>query len=344
MQKVVFTICSNNYLAQALVLGNTLYKHNNGWKYVIGLVDKYSDSVSYQSLGFDFVSVEEIGIPDFEQMVNRYDIVELNTAVKPFYFNYFLNSVEEGDIVMYLDPDIMVYDSFFRLEDFLQRYNITLIPHCQSPIPMDNYKPQEEDILNSGIYNLGFLAVVKSEPTIEMINWWAERLAEKAYIDFEKGLFTDQIWQNLVPLYFSQVGIFRNKGYNVAYWNLHERNIVIRENKWYVVDDKESVPLIFFHFSGYNPLNQDRFSKYQNRFDLQDSQALRNLCGRYRSLLLEADYEFYIRNKCWYQQRKEEEKTQARKKRLQEMPIFKRYLRVLILELIRRFNIQLNID
>ena len=38
--KIAFTICSLNYFAQALSLGESLSKTNPHYKYVIGLVDR----------------------------------------------------------------------------------------------------------------------------------------------------------------------------------------------------------------------------------------------------------------------------------------------------------------
>ena len=39
-QKIAFTICSINYLAQAIALGNSLTSQNADYDFKIGLVDK----------------------------------------------------------------------------------------------------------------------------------------------------------------------------------------------------------------------------------------------------------------------------------------------------------------
>jgi len=38
--KLAFTICSANYLAQAIALGDSLLQHNPSYTFVIGLVDE----------------------------------------------------------------------------------------------------------------------------------------------------------------------------------------------------------------------------------------------------------------------------------------------------------------
>jgi len=46
--KIAFTICSLNYFAQALSLGESLNKTNPQYQYVIGLVDKIDELYKYE--------------------------------------------------------------------------------------------------------------------------------------------------------------------------------------------------------------------------------------------------------------------------------------------------------
>ena len=170
MTYTVFTLCSNNYLSQAIVLGQSLLRANPVWKYVIGLVDKRDVTIDYDKMGFDIVDVDQVGIVDLEDMVHRYSVIELNTAVKPYYFKYLFLYRNTGDVVVYLDPDIYVYKPLLELEFVMQKHDIALIPHCLSAIPLDGCIPIEEDILNTGIYNLGFLAVKKTETGLNMVD------------------------------------------------------------------------------------------------------------------------------------------------------------------------------
>src|SRR5678810_880006 len=86
---IAFTIFSNNYLPKARILGESILRHNPGVRFIIGLVDLRDETIDYQALGpCEILPVDEIGIPKFDEMVLRYDLVDLNTAVKPFYFRY----------------------------------------------------------------------------------------------------------------------------------------------------------------------------------------------------------------------------------------------------------------
>ena len=149
-------ICSNNYLAQAITLGNSLLQHNPEYSFKIGLVDKRIPQINYELLPFETVEVESIGITAFDEMFKRYSITELNTAVKPFYFKYFFNSLPETDRFIYLDPDIFVYWSFGELEQILELNEIVITPHFTSPINDDKFQA-ENDFLNAGFTTLALL-------------------------------------------------------------------------------------------------------------------------------------------------------------------------------------------
>jgi hypothetical protein len=106
--KIAFTICSLNYFAQALSLGESLSRTNPQFKYVIGLVDKLDEF--YKSGDEELISlvkkhniveIDKLDIPDFEKFSLKYDIMELNTAVKPYYFDYFFRNTNDLEYVVY---------------------------------------------------------------------------------------------------------------------------------------------------------------------------------------------------------------------------------------------------
>jgi len=337
MKSTIFTICSNNYLAQALSLGKSVTKYNSDYQFVIGLVDKKCSSIDYTKIRFDIIEVEEIGVPDFSQMIDRYNITELNTAVKPFFFKYFWEKQDKTNSIIYLDPDIYVYNSFIELEKLLEIYDIILTPHCTNPID-DDKLPSENNFLNAGLYNLGFLAIRKTENAKIMINWWAKRLVDKAYNNFEKGMFTDQLWMNFTPLFFKNVCISLNPGYNMAYWNLHERSISYSSENYYV--NNESL-LVFYHFSGFDPTTPDSISKYQNRFSFEERPELIKLFNAYKNELFKEGYNYYISFKCKYVEIKETLDNKKINLKLNNLSFFKRFVRSIILRTIRFYKIDL---
>ncbi len=295
---LAFTLCSVNYLAQAHTLGNSLTKHNPDIKFIIGLVDKLeTKEIDYSKLpDYPLLEVDKINIADFDEMCDRYDITELNTAVKPFYFDFFLNNHSEASNIIYFDPDIIIFEALTQLQLNLEKYNIVVTPHITTSYN-DTLWQSEEDIINTGIFNFGFVAIKRSDEAKKMVKWWCEKLKFECKIDLCNGLFVDQHWAEFFPVYFNNVLIDKDLGNNVAYWNLHERFCYRLDGKWYI---NKNIPLIFFHYSGYLIAKPDDVSKYQNRINFDARPDIIPLFELYKNLLL-VNNELYWKNfKCDY--------------------------------------------
>ena len=57
--KIGFTICSNNYLAQAKILQTSFLVHNPDYKFFIGLVDQLDPAINYKNQFNDSVILIE---------------------------------------------------------------------------------------------------------------------------------------------------------------------------------------------------------------------------------------------------------------------------------------------
>jgi hypothetical protein len=335
---LAFTLCSNNYLAQAITLGNSLIFHNPACKFVIGLVDRKNSSIDYSDVPFEIVEVENIGIFDFKELYLKYNITELNTAVKPFYFHYFFSDRRDITSVIYLDPDILVYSPLKEVEKELMGSEIIITPHFTTPLN-DNKLQTEEDFLNAGLYNLGFIAVKNSPEGNRMIHWWAERLRNKAFIDLKRGLFTDQIWINFVPLFFKKVKILNHPGYNLAYWNLHERLLSEGAGEYLV---NEKYPLVFYHFSGFNPLIPEILSKYQNRYTFEGRPDVLKLFIEYSEKLYLNGYKSFIDYPNVFSEIKNKLDLKKRKAKVHSLSFLIRVFRIIVLKVSKRHDLLLD--
>ncbi len=295
--RIVFTLCSNNYLAQAKTLGDSVIEHNPGYEFVIGLVDRKRNNIDYDSfLPHKIIELETVGVQNFDELCERYDIIELNTAVKPFFFKFLFREHPDVRGAIYLDPDIMVFGSLESIYQDLNQYSLAITPHILSPIGFDGHRPEENVFLNFGIYNLGFIAVANLPEGLRFLEWWGERTLSLGYIRTQEGLFVDQLWINLATVFFQNVKVILNPGLNVAYWNLHERKLS-RRGGTFVVND--SVPLVFYHFSSYK-LQAPDISPYQNRYTFQDRPDVVELFDIYNTSLVANRHDFFSRIECDY--------------------------------------------
>lgn len=298
---IAFTICSNNYLAQAKVLIESLLKNSTNLKLYIGLCDEKNDAIDYNQFPCEIIEIKNIGIEDFDSLWEKYNIIELNTSVKASLFKYLIKQNPEANFIYYFDPDIELFNSLEYLnQEFEVHYDILLTPHILTSIPLDSKIPTENTFLNFGLYNLGFLGVrCNSLITKKFLDWWEERLLNIGYDRVCQGLFVDQLWINLIPIYFEKTKILIKKGYNFAPWNLHERiNFNKNDKNEYVMDDNSK--LVFYHFSNYKFSKPDVLASYYDRFTLEDSNILYNFYKIYLNKLLKNNIEEISKVECVY--------------------------------------------
>jgi glycosyltransferase involved in cell wall biosynthesis len=106
-------------------------------------------------------------------------------------------------------------------------------------------------------------------------------------VAFDRGLFVDQRWVDLVPGLFSSVTIHRDPGCNVAYWNLYHRHVEYSDGEHTV----NGSPLKFYHFSGFYPDHPDVVSKHQTRYTFRDIPVVKGLFDGYQDRLYANGYE-----------------------------------------------------
>ena len=301
MKNIVFTICSNNYLAQASLLAESFIRENPDFDFYIGLVDVIRPDIKYPVADNLYVVPCEEVVPaeQLSEMVRVYKIVELNTSVKPFYISYFFSNNPECKVI-YLDPDIYVYNSFKEVINLLDVYDFIITPHILSPIPLDDQFPQERVFVKYGIYNLGFIALRKGEQSISFVNWWKERLAVLCYSETQMGIFVDQSWVGFLPVYYRNVHISDHPGMNAAFWNLHERYYQVIDNRFYV---NKVHPLIFFHFSSFNLNDINSLAKNGTRYTLKDRPDLKKLFEDYGANFRNAKKMYNSNVECFYTKR-----------------------------------------
>jgi hypothetical protein len=273
------TIVASNYLEMARLLARSFLDQHPGSTFVVLLVDDREIPSIDDDVEIARLRQLPIEATDLDRMRTIYDVMELSTAVKPAFLRWLL---EQDDLACYLDPDIYVYRSFAELVDGARDVGIVLTPHVLEPIPRDGMAPTERNIMQSGMFNLGFIAV--GRPALGFLVWWQERLLVDAVSDVEVNLFTDQRWVDWVPVLFDHL-VCRDPGMNIAWWNIHERRLERRDDTLLA----NGSPVRFVHFSGYSPADPDTFSKHQiptPRTAHRPGSVIRELAGEYGERLL----------------------------------------------------------
>jgi len=284
-----FTICTKSYLAGALIWRNSLINYETAIRGLIYVVDAEAKDLpelcseakticlAYaDGLENDLRSACEDDIPDNLGMRERYNTIEYCTAIKPSIFLKLARQFPDC-VLHYFDPDISVFGNLLELRKFSELHSITLTPHMTTPTE-DNFRLSQLSVLRAGVFNFGYIGW---NPTIKsgwpLINWWQKMLNKNCRVALEEGIFTDQSW----GVFFCsspEVGILHDLAYNVAYWNLHERNLDWTAQSGYTCNGKR---LQFFHFSGYSPTFPSRLSLHQDRHQLDGLRGVSKICSEY---------------------------------------------------------------
>ncbi|MCQ8278416.1 glycosyltransferase [Acetobacteraceae bacterium KSS8] len=280
----IFTVCSNNYMPFARVLMESVRRWHPEASLFVCLSDEIVEWDGLYDGPFTVVEARTLSIPQFRRMSFQYDVMEFNTAVKPFMIDRLL---EDGfGTVLYLDPDISVYAYLGAvLQPLRDGASLVLTPHLHEPAELDS-DPSDITIMRSGIYNLGFLGVSNCAETRFIIRWWMRRLRHHCVNQQVDGLFVDQKFMDLVPGFAPAARILHDRTVNLAYWNLNQSHFGGSPGHWTV----DGAPLSFFHFSGFDPKTPDRLSRHSKDFQPPQKSALASLLADYADRLMRAGY------------------------------------------------------
>jgi len=205
----------------------------------------------------------------------RYSLGELCSAVRPLLFAHLL-ARPEVERLLYFDADILVLDRLDSSLDELSRASLLLTPHHISP---GGDPDSDRLILASGIFNAGFYGLRRTAEAVEFCTWHAARVAGHCSVRPHQSVYLDQRWLDLVPGIFPGLGIHRDPGANVGFWNLAERGLELTPEFPAGVRCATG-PLRFFHFSGYRASAADRIHELATIFGYRGS-ALRPLVDAY---------------------------------------------------------------
>src|SRR5436309_13044176 len=82
--RAICTIISRNYLAYARTLAHSFRQFHPDAPVFVCLVDRADGAFDPARPPFELIEAHALGIRDLEAMAFQYDVIELNTAVKPF--------------------------------------------------------------------------------------------------------------------------------------------------------------------------------------------------------------------------------------------------------------------
>ena len=279
----VVTVTTRNYLHFTRALAVSLRAIHPDARIIACVIDPVPAEKNGQGGTVEVLPYEALEIAQSKRFLFQYTPFELTCALKSYALQHVFRETKLEKL-LYLDGDIQVYAELTPLLDKLDRDHILLTPHLLKPKSLEKPDRWEMDLLDTGVFNGGFMGLRKSDTSMAMLEWWRQRM-EKWCVDLHRH---DQKWLNGVPALFDHVHIERSSQYNAAVWNTAERDFAEGADGRLTVDGK---PLVFFHFASMDPGQTKVLSKISRRPMAEEPALVQRLYHQYVSRLLECGLE-----------------------------------------------------
>ncbi|HEV8471606.1 MAG TPA: hypothetical protein VGR82_02420 [Methylomirabilota bacterium] len=268
----VTTVFAKRHISLARVLAASLRRHHPDIPFFAVLADKIDGYFDPAAEPFQLVRLEELGIPRLHRLRFHYSQQELTYAVTPSVLRHLLDRGFAR--AAFLKQESLVLGDLTPVLGLLDRRSIVLTPHLLGPPTGKDGIARELNILQSGVYNVGFLGVSATAAARAFLAWWEERLFAHCRRDVPGGMHFEQRWLDLVPVFFADVAIVRDPGFNVGHWNMPERG----------------AGASFVRFSGFDVERPQAVTRYSPRLSMDDIGPTAEIFRRYVTLLEAAAY------------------------------------------------------
>lgn len=235
------------------------------------------DVLCCDDLGFDFLS----------DMRTYYGPLEFCSALKVLGSAYVLRNEEE---CLFLDPDMLILDSL--LDAVLGcTGDVVVSAHTFAPFPADGAAPDDLELCLTGHVNGGVFLTRRGEKGSPALDWLVGQTRYQWFVAPSLGMYADQQWFAALFYFFRKhTRLIEDRGINVAYWNLHERQLR-EENGRILLATGE--PLRLMHFSGFSIPSGGALTKHSSRrFDVGTEALLTRLIRDYEVELADAKTRF----------------------------------------------------
>ena len=278
-------IATRSFLPFAKLTAKSFLAHHPEFRAFLLLVDGDPTDATVFHEG-QVVLLPELGLSHVGWYASKFTALEFSNALKPVFLQYLARFARRA---IYLDCDIVVFSRLSEMLVLSDAHDLVLVPHMLAPPPRPEQfwvHPTRADTFNAGLINAGCFAIQLAKCE-EFLNSWQEaNFAPGAFYE-GAGYQTDQQHLNWALVTMPGACVLRDDRYNVAYWNLHERDLWLHSTTTgegpFMVGRK---PLGFFHFSGYDVHDRLRLSRHDGRHSIYNLPAVAEILNWYSDRIL----------------------------------------------------------
>jgi hypothetical protein len=237
------TYFDHKFLPRGLALHESLTDHCPSFRLWVLCLDPLAHDALCQ---LNLPNLCPIALKDFENEDEELLSAKRNRSRIEYYFTctpslplYVFNHNPEVDLITYLDADLYFFGDPKPIFEEMTNKSVAITEH--------RFPDHRREIMEVyGLYNVGWLSFRRDGTALDCLHWWRERCLEWCHDHPAEGRFADQKYLDEWPSRFQRVVVIRQKGVNVAPWNM--ANYQFRQvNDSILIDDD---PLLLFHFHG----------------------------------------------------------------------------------------------
>jgi len=226
--------------------------------------DSFNYFKSLNLRNVNLIPLEELEshLPELRSVKPKRSMAEYFFTATPAVCKYVFENYRLVDEIVYLDADLFFFQSPEILFAEINKSSISIIPH------RFNFLNYARNIY--GYYNVGWISFKRDEDGIACLDKWYKDNLEWCFDQLTLKRYADQKYLNYWKKDFKNVYVIKNKGANVAPWNVGNYKLGLKNEIIYVDD----VPLVFYHFAGLKFIDEGYYTTISSYFSFVTTEII----------------------------------------------------------------------
>jgi glycosyltransferase involved in cell wall biosynthesis len=271
------TLVRANEVAAARVLAGSLARVQPDLR-LIALATHGAASQLQQSEPFDTMSTGDFGPLGLGETLASAEPRAQAALLRAMLVRQVLT--DGDDPVLLLPCDAELHASLDALYEALSAAPVVLVPRLLGCLPDDGERPDGTDLIQAGEIDDELVAVAASDEGRAFADWWVAR-GQDAIAASRDSQVTPVSSLAAARRVFEHVSVLGDAGFDVSYWNLHERSLE-RRDEMLLAGGR---PLVLMRFAGFRPDRPWWLSDRGSRVLVLDDPILGELCGAHARAL-----------------------------------------------------------
>ncbi|MDA8239838.1 MAG: hypothetical protein M0Z67_05630 [Nitrospiraceae bacterium] len=238
------TYFDSRYLLKGLALYRSLIRHAGSFQLFVLCLDTTVHRVLESML---LPGVRLVLMDDFERGDDQLVGAKRNRSRVEYYFTctpslmrYVFKTFSDVDLITYLDADLFFFSNLESVDREFGDNSILIIGH--------RFPPALKHMEKNGIFNVGYVSIRRDQAGFTCLESWRNQCLLWCRDVSDGERYADQKYLDDWPARFSGVRVLKQKGADVAPWNLanYLDSLRVHDGQVYIDED----PLVFYHFHG----------------------------------------------------------------------------------------------